>query len=85
MPQTKEISEDLRLRIVDLHKAGKGYKIISKSLDVYQSTVRKIVNKWRKISPVATLPGRNRPVDESTICKTLKQEWCSREEFTAVH
>ena len=37
MPRTKEISEDLRLRIVDLHKAGKGYKSIVKNLDVHQS------------------------------------------------
>ena len=56
MPHTKEISEDLRLRMVDLHKAGKDYKSISKSLDVHQSTVRQIVYKWRKCSTVATLP-----------------------------
>ena len=31
--------------MVDLHKAGKGYKSISKSLDVHQSTVRQIVYK----------------------------------------
>ena len=31
MPRTKEISEDVRLRIVDLQKAAKGYKSISKS------------------------------------------------------
>ena len=61
MPRTKEISEDLRLRIVDLHKAGKGYKSISKSLDVHQSTVRQIVYKWRKFSTVATLPRSGRP------------------------
>ena len=54
MPLTKEISENPRLRIVDLHKAGKGYKIISKSLHVYQSTVRQIVHKG--FSTVATLP-----------------------------
>jgi transposase len=56
MPPTKEISEDLRLRMIDLHKVGKGYKSISKSLDVHQSTVRQIVYKWRKFSTVATLP-----------------------------
>ena len=42
MPRTKEISEDQRLRIVDLRKARKGNKSISKSHDVYQSTVRQI-------------------------------------------
>ena len=49
-------SEDLRLRIVDLQKAVQGYKSISKSLDVHQSTIRQNVDKWRKFSTVATLP-----------------------------
>jgi hypothetical protein len=40
---SNKISEDIRLRIVNLHKAGKGYKRISKSLDVHQSSVRQIV------------------------------------------
>jgi transposase len=59
--RTKEISEDLRLRIVDLHNAGKGYKSISKSLDVHQSTAGQIVYKWRKFSTVATLLRSGRP------------------------
>ena len=59
MPRTKEISEDLR--IVDLHETGKGYKSISESLDVHQSTVRQIVYKWRKFSIVATLPRSGHP------------------------
>ena len=45
-----------RLRIVDLHKARKCYKSISKSLDIHQSKVRQSVYKWRKFSTVATLP-----------------------------
>ena len=59
MPQTKEISEDLNA--VDLHKAGKGYKSISETLDVHQSTVRQNVYKWRKFITVATLPRSGRP------------------------
>ena len=70
MPQTKEISEDQILRIVDLHKAGKGYNSISKSLDVHQSTtVRQIVYKWRKFSTVATLPRSGRPAKMTTIAQ----------------
>ena len=61
MSRTKEISEDLRLRIVDLHNAGKGYKSISKSIDVHQSTVRQVVYKWRKFSTVANLPRSDCP------------------------
>ena len=76
MPRTKEISEDLRLRIVDLHKAGKGYKSISKSLDVHQSTVRQIVYKWRKFSTVATLPGNGCPAKMTARaqCRMLNEE-----------
>ena len=40
--------------MVDLHKAENGYKSISKSIDVPQSTVRQIVYKCRKCSTVAT-------------------------------
>jgi transposase len=60
MPRTKEISEDLRLRIVDVHKARKAYQSISKSFDVHQSTVRQTVYKWRKFITVATLPRSGR-------------------------
>lgn len=38
--RTKEVSERQRGRIVDMHKARKGLKNISKSLDVYQLMVR---------------------------------------------
>ena len=58
MPRTRDRR---RLRIVDLHKAGKGYKSISKKLDVHQSTVRQIVYKWRKFSTLATLPRSGHP------------------------
>jgi transposase len=61
MAQTKEISEDPRLRIVDLHKAGNGYKSISKSLDLHHSTVKQSVYTWRKFCTVATLPRSGRP------------------------
>jgi transposase len=73
MPRTKEISEDLR--IVDLHKAEKGYKSISKSLDVHQSTVRQIVYKWKKFSTVATLPRSGCPAKMTARaqCKMLNE------------
>ena len=44
-----------------MHNAGKGYKSISESLDVHQSTVRQIVYKWKKFSTVATLPRNGHP------------------------
>uniref|UniRef100_A0A3B4TNE5 Uncharacterized protein n=1 Tax=Seriola dumerili TaxID=41447 RepID=A0A3B4TNE5_SERDU len=62
MPRQKELSEDLRSRMVDLHKAGKGYKVISKTLEIHQSTVRQTIYKWRHFGNVATLPRSGRPV-----------------------
>uniref|UniRef100_A0A8C5Q2G5 Transposase n=1 Tax=Leptobrachium leishanense TaxID=445787 RepID=A0A8C5Q2G5_9ANUR len=50
------------IKSTDLHEAGKGYKSISKSLDVHVSMVRQTVYKWRKFSTVATVPRHGRPV-----------------------
>jgi transposase len=52
-----------------------GYKSISKSLDVHQSTVRQIVYKWRKFSTVATPPRSGRPAKMTarTQCRMLSE------------
>uniref|UniRef100_A0AAZ3S9Y9 Transposase Tc1-like domain-containing protein n=1 Tax=Oncorhynchus tshawytscha TaxID=74940 RepID=A0AAZ3S9Y9_ONCTS len=75
MPRTKEISEDLRLQVINMHKAGKGFKSISKSLDVHQSTVRQIVYKWRKFSAVATLLRSGHPAEitASAQCRMINE------------
>ncbi len=41
MAKTKELSKDVRDKIVDLHKAGMGYKTIAKQLGA-------IIHKWKK-------------------------------------
>ncbi|XP_030592543.1 uncharacterized protein LOC115785191 [Archocentrus centrarchus] len=69
MPRKNELSEALRSQIVDLHKAGKGYKIIARTLDIHRSTVRKIVYKWKRFSTVATLPRSGRPTKTSAKTK----------------
>jgi transposase len=48
MGKTKELSKDTRDKIVEQHKAGIGYKTISKNLRVKVSTVGAIVRKWKK-------------------------------------
>ncbi len=45
MTETKELSEDVRDEIVDLHKAGMGYKTIAKQLVEKVTTVVVIVHK----------------------------------------
>ncbi len=47
MGKTKELSKDIRDKIVDLHKAGMGYKTIGKQLGE-KTTVGAIIRKWKK-------------------------------------
>ena len=56
MAQTKEISEDLRRRVVDAHQAGKGYKTISEEFGLHQSTVRQIIYKLKTSNTIVVLP-----------------------------
>ncbi|KAK3568380.1 hypothetical protein QTP86_005581 [Hemibagrus guttatus] len=46
--KTKELSKDVRVKIVDLYKAGMGYKTISKQLGEKVTTVGAIIRKWKK-------------------------------------
>ncbi len=55
MAKTKELSKDVRDKIVDLHKAGVtglkdhlGYKTIAKQLGEKVTTVGAIIHKWKK-------------------------------------
>ena len=48
MGKTKELSKDIRDKIVDLHKAGMGYKKLSKQRGEKLTTVGAIIRKWKK-------------------------------------
>ncbi len=50
MTETKELSKDVRDTIVDLHKAGMGYKTITKQLGEKVTTVRLFTNGWNTIT-----------------------------------
>ena len=47
MGKAKELSKDIRDKIVDLHKAGMGYKKISKQLVEKLRTIGAIIRKWK--------------------------------------
>ncbi|CAJ0938749.1 unnamed protein product [Ranitomeya imitator] len=48
MGKTKELSKDVRDKIIDLHKAGMSYKTICKTLGEKETTVGAKVRKWKK-------------------------------------
>ena len=52
---------DIRDKIVDLHKAGMGYKKISKQLGEKLTTVGAIIRKWKKHKVTANLPRSGAP------------------------
>ncbi|KAG2469148.1 TC1A transposase, partial [Polypterus senegalus] len=59
--KSKELSVDLRDRIVSRHKSGEGYRNISAALKVPMSTVASIIHKWKKFETTRTLPRAGRP------------------------
>ncbi len=48
-PNGKELSEDLRIRIVALHKDGRGYKKFGNSLELSYSTVARVIQRFSKM------------------------------------
>ncbi|KAG2471328.1 TCB1 transposase, partial [Polypterus senegalus] len=59
--KSKELSVDLRDRIVSRHKSGEGYGKMSAALKVPMSTVASIIRKWKKFETTRTLPRAGRP------------------------
>ncbi|KAL0200578.1 hypothetical protein M9458_003765, partial [Cirrhinus mrigala] len=56
MAKTKELSKDVRDKIVDQHKAGMGYKTIAKQLGENVTTVGANIRKWKKHKITVNLP-----------------------------
>ncbi len=61
MGKTKELSKDTKDKIVDLHKAGMGYRIIGKWLGEKATTVGAIIRKWKKFKMTVNLPRTGAP------------------------
>ena len=54
--KSKELSVDLRDRIVSRHRSGEGYRKMSAALKVPMSTVASIIRQWKKFGTTRTLP-----------------------------
>uniref|UniRef100_A0AAZ3QF02 Transposase n=1 Tax=Oncorhynchus tshawytscha TaxID=74940 RepID=A0AAZ3QF02_ONCTS len=56
MAKTRELYKDIRDKIVDLHKAGMGYRTIGKQLGEKATTVGAIIRKWKKFKMTVNHP-----------------------------
>ncbi len=79
MAKTKELSKDVRDKIVDLHKAGMGYKTIAKQLGEKVTTVGAIIRKWKKHKIIVNLPRSGAPCKisprgVSVIMRTVRNQ-----------
>lgn len=71
MAKKKEVSEDLRLCIVNAHKEGKGYKAISKQFRVPVATIQSIIRKYKEFH---TVKKTLKDVVGSQRCRLVWQE-----------
>ncbi len=79
MANTKELSKDVRDKIVDLHKAGMDYKTIAKQLGEKVTTVGAIIRKWKKHKitvnlPRTGVPCKISPRGVSMITRTVRNQ-----------
>ena len=56
--QSRELSEEVRHKIVAKHGQSQGYKSISRDLDIPVSTVHNVIRKFKARGTAANLPGR---------------------------
>ncbi|CAJ0968241.1 unnamed protein product [Ranitomeya imitator] len=66
MGKTKEHSKAIRDKIVEGHKAGNGYKTLSKELGLPVSTVGSIIRKWKAYGTTVSLPRPGQPLKVSS-------------------
>uniref|UniRef100_A0AAQ4PBH1 Sleeping Beauty transposase HTH domain-containing protein n=1 Tax=Gasterosteus aculeatus aculeatus TaxID=481459 RepID=A0AAQ4PBH1_GASAC len=79
MGKSKELSMDLKKRIIDLNKSGKSLGAISKQLHVPRATVQTIVCEYKVHGTVLSLPrsGRKRklsPAAERKLVRRVKSQ-----------
>ncbi len=75
-PHGKELSEDLKRRIVALHKDGVGYKKIAKTLKLSCSTVAKTIQWFNRTGSTHNRPRHGRPKKLSARAQRHFQRLC---------
>ncbi|CAB1449807.1 unnamed protein product [Pleuronectes platessa] len=54
--KTKELTKQVRDKVVEKYEAGLGYKKISRALNISLSTIKSIIRKWKEYGTTANLP-----------------------------
>ncbi len=71
-------SDDLRIRIVALHKDGLGYKKFGNSLELSYSKVARVIQRFSKMGFTRNRPrkGRSKKFSHCAVCQVQKLECC---------
>ncbi|MBN3276205.1 TCB1 transposase, partial [Polyodon spathula] len=80
--KTKERSTEVRDEVIQMHRLGKGYKIISKCLDIPVSTFGSIIRKWKLHHTTQALPRKGRLSKLSAQTGRLVREATERPTIT---
>ncbi len=75
-PHGKDLSENLKKRIVTLHKDGEGYKKIAKTLKLSCSTVAKTIQRFNRTGSTQTRPRHGRLKKLSVLAQLHIQRLC---------
>ncbi len=73
-PHGKELSEDLRIRIVALHKDGLGYKKFGNTLKLSYSTVARVIQRFSKTGFTRNRPrkGRSKKLSHCAVKQNMR-------------
>ena len=59
--KTKELSKQVRDKVVEKYRSGLSYKKISKTLNIPRSTIKYNIEKWKEYGTTTNLPREGRP------------------------
>ena len=59
--KTKELSKQVRDKVVEKYRSELGYKNISETLNIPQSTFKSIIKKWKEYVTTTTPPREDSP------------------------
>ena len=59
--KTKELSKQVRDKVVEKYRSGLGYKKISETLNMPLSTIKSLIKEWKEYGTTTNLPRKGLP------------------------